>query len=193
MDYKNCLAFLVCHSAKRKSIDFAKFDVRYTLEPLEFTVPSGSLPPPRKKHRLNGSRRDGDNRAPPTPLKGSPRRGLRAPLARACLFFASLILGRRFTDFPTHKKERAQDLQGLPKSIGELFGKRRNRRKSKHPTGILSDAAKSVVFRRGGDNRAPPTPLKGSPRRGLRAPLARACLFFCVAYPRAEVHRLPDA
>ena len=62
---------------------------------------------------------------------------------------------------PTHKKERAQGISGLPKSIGELFGKRR--RKSKHPTGVLSDAAKFVVFRRGGDNRAPPTPLKGSP------------------------------
>ena len=71
---------------------------------------------------------------------------------------------------PTHKKERAQGISGLPKSIEELFGKRRNRRKSKHPTGVLSDAAKFVVFRRGGDNRAPPTPLKGSPRRGLRAP-----------------------
>ena len=51
----------------------------------------------------------------------------------------------------------------------------------------------SLPFFCGGDNRAPPTPLKGSPRRGLRTPLARAHLSLSAASLRAEVRRLPDA
>ena len=124
MDYKNCLAFLVCHSAKRKSIDFAKFDVRYTLEPLEFTVPSGSFSPPRKKHRLSSSRRDGDNRAPPTPLKGSPTAGLtRAP--RPSL----LVLMHRFSSgggSPTSrriKKKGHKIFKGSQKVSKNFLGK----------------------------------------------------------------------
>ena len=67
------------------------------------------------------------------------------------------------------KKERQpwRSFLGLPqKSRSEFCGKRRCRRKRKQLEQTQA-VSKCALRRRGGDNRTPPKPLKGSPRRSF--------------------------
>ena len=58
-------------------------------------------------------------------------------------------------------------ISGLPqKSRSEFCGKRRRRRKRKQLEQTQA-VSKCALRRRGGDNRTPPKPLKGSPRRSF--------------------------
>ena len=58
-------------------------------------------------------------------------------------------------------------VSGLPqKSRSEFCGKRRRRRKRKQLEQTQA-VSKCALRRRGGDNRTPPKPLKGSPRRSF--------------------------
>ena len=58
-------------------------------------------------------------------------------------------------------------ISGLPqKSRSEFCGKRRCRRKRKQLEQTQA-VSKCALRRRGGDNRTPPKPLKGSPRRSF--------------------------